>query len=60
MFDFDIVPFVPQILGDKTAMTMMWLVLAAKQASSIYRRFINRLNPSLRHQVDKFLSVRVP
>ena len=36
MFDFYIVPFVPQVLGDKATMTMMRLVLAAEQTSSIY------------------------
>jgi hypothetical protein len=54
MLDFDIAPFVFQVLGDKAAMAMVRLFLAAKQTPSVQHltRYLI-LNPARLHEIKE-------
>ena len=39
MFDLHVTPFLPEVFGDETAMAVMRLFLAAKQAAVVCERF---------------------
>ncbi len=50
MHNFDIAPFILQIFRHKTAVAMMWLIFAAKQASSIQSGTVDFLDFAARHE----------
>jgi hypothetical protein len=39
MFDLHVTPFLPEVFGDETAMAVMRLFVAAKQAAVVCERF---------------------
>jgi hypothetical protein len=57
MFDLYVAPFLLQVFSDQTTMTMVRLVLAAKQATAVQPGAINIFNSSLSHQIQKFLGI---
>ena len=61
MLNLQVAPVPVQVLGDESAMTMVWLVLAAQQTTiTHYFLWNDFLNPSLTHQIDESAFVGIP
>jgi hypothetical protein len=63
MFDLHVTPFLPEVFGDETAMAVMRLFLAAKQAAVVCERFPSpyaRGGRKLAKSLRSSLSTRFP